>query len=276
MIVCFCAGDEEILPTFTELETVAMLMEAGMDVLVEDDLCRLAAIRADRLKELPMDAESAILSPYTSRVVRSLFAFAGASLDPEVTIVSLRRQSGREALRAILGQAPPPPTPEHVAQAEAMRNDLPAASDSWRPWYPVIDYDRCAHCGQCLHFCIFGVYERTGEEVHVAQPAACKNNCPACARICPQGAILFPMHPDPLIHGENKPGKIQPDIDLSEKIQGDVLEVLRQRQESQDEEDVQKAKERAWRKLMSLPVTGPSRPCACEKKDARKDIPPCS
>ena len=29
---------------------------------------------------------------------------------------------------------------------------------AWKPWFPVIDYDRCTNCMQCLSFCLFGVY----------------------------------------------------------------------------------------------------------------------
>ena len=28
----------------------------------------------------------------------------------------------------------------------------------WKPWFPVIDYDRCTNCMQCLSFCLFDVY----------------------------------------------------------------------------------------------------------------------
>jgi len=60
-------------------------------------------------------------------------------------------------------------------------------------WYPVVDYDACQRCGQCADFCLFGVYV-LGEDrsVRVAQPDNCKTGCPACARVCPKGAILFP------------------------------------------------------------------------------------
>jgi len=61
-------------------------------------------------------------------------------------------------------------------------------------WYPVIDVSRCTRCGHCLQFCIFGVYDRdaSGAVVPVA-PDNCKPGCPACARICPSGAIMFPL-----------------------------------------------------------------------------------
>ena len=30
----------------------------------------------------------------------------------------------------------------------------------WKPWFPVIDYDRCTNCMQCLSFCLFGVVSK--------------------------------------------------------------------------------------------------------------------
>ena len=40
-----------------------------------------------------------------------------------------------------------------------------------------------------------------GDKVRVANPRACKNNCPACARVCPQLAIIFPKCKDSPING---------------------------------------------------------------------------
>jgi NAD-dependent dihydropyrimidine dehydrogenase PreA subunit len=69
-------------------------------------------------------------------------------------------------------------------------------------WYPVIDYDRCKTCLECLNFCLFGVYGLdAAEAVRVEQPDACRPGCPACARVCPSRAILFPECPDPEIAG---------------------------------------------------------------------------
>ena len=71
--------------------------------------------------------------------------------------------------------------------------------DSYEPlaerWYPVIDYDRCANCLECVEFCMFGVYEFDAEgKVCVANPDNCKMGCPACASVCPETAIMFPRH----------------------------------------------------------------------------------
>lgn len=78
-------------------------------------------------------------------------------------------------------------------------------------WYPVIDRDRCVNCLECLNFCLFGVYglDET-ETIRVEQPDACRPGCPACARVCPSGAILFPEHGDPTISGRAAPGTAGP------------------------------------------------------------------
>jgi NAD-dependent dihydropyrimidine dehydrogenase PreA subunit len=76
----------------------------------------------------------------------------------------------------------------------------PQLSD-WQPWYPLIDSARCVQCKKCLGFCLFGVYAMDGDKVRVANPRACKNNCPACARVCPQLAIIFPKCKDSPING---------------------------------------------------------------------------
>ncbi len=62
-------------------------------------------------------------------------------------------------------------------------------------WYPVVDKSRCDECGQCLQFCLFGVYTRNEAQAVIASnPDACKTGCPACSRICPKGAIMFPLY----------------------------------------------------------------------------------
>ena len=37
--------------------------------------------------------------------------------------------------------------------------------------------------------------------VRVAHPEGCKTNCPACARLCPEIAIIFPKYGEPPING---------------------------------------------------------------------------
>jgi len=82
-------------------------------------------------------------------------------------------------------------------------------------WYPVVDYGRCALCLECMNFCLFGVFGLdASEELIVESPDACRDGCPACARVCPTQAIMFPTHNNPAIAGDPaaKPGSV--DIQL--------------------------------------------------------------
>jgi NAD-dependent dihydropyrimidine dehydrogenase PreA subunit len=71
-----------------------------------------------------------------------------------------------------------------------------------RRWYPVIDFSRCTNCMECIDFCLFGVYGvDTAETILVEQPDNCRKGCPACSRVCPENAIIFPQHKTPAIAG---------------------------------------------------------------------------
>ena len=71
-----------------------------------------------------------------------------------------------------------------------------------RRWYPVIDYSRCTNCMECNDFCLFGVYGvDKAETILVEQPDNCRKGCPACSRVCPENAIIFPQHKTPAIAG---------------------------------------------------------------------------
>ncbi len=71
-----------------------------------------------------------------------------------------------------------------------------------RRWYPVIDYSRCTNCMECIDFCLFGVYGVDGQErILVENQDECKKGCPACSRVCPEHAIIFPEYKTPAIAG---------------------------------------------------------------------------
>lgn len=106
----------------------------------------------------------------------------------------------------------------------------------WKPWFPVIDYDRCTNCMQCLSFCLFGVYDVDGDkQIDVANPQKCKTNCPACSRVCPEVAILFPKYKNGPINGDVvQTEDIQREkmkTDISSLLGGDIYSMLRQRHE---------------------------------------------
>jgi hypothetical protein len=97
----------------------------------------------------------------------------------------------------------PGPLPEGEGAAtphSALR--IPSSDDAARRWYPVIDYSRCTNCMECIDFCLFGVYGVDKvETILVEQPDNCRKGCPACSRVCPENAIIFPQHKTPTIAG---------------------------------------------------------------------------
>src|SRR5207302_1418416 len=71
-----------------------------------------------------------------------------------------------------------------------------------RRWYPVIDYSRCTNCMECIDFCLFGVYGVDKlDRILVENQDNCKRGCPACSRVCPEQAIIFPDYKTPAIAG---------------------------------------------------------------------------
>ena len=114
--------------------------------------------------------------------------------------------------------------PRIAETVEATRAETGAAKHGdWKPWFPVIDYDRCTNCMQCLSFCLFGVYGVDGgQKIQVQNNDNCKTNCPACSRVCPEAAIMFPKYKAGPINGD-----VISDSDLNrEKMKVDISALL--------------------------------------------------
>lgn len=138
-----------------------------------------------------------------------------------------------DAVLEIAGRSPA----EVVGQVEAYARQSGAADPgAWNPWFPVIDYDRCTNCMQCLSFCLFAVYDVSADQrIQVKNPENCKTNCPACARVCPEAAIMFPKYKAGPINGDpvnrNDPDREALKVDVSALLGGDVHSLLRGRTE---------------------------------------------
>ncbi|MCF7849484.1 MAG: ferredoxin family protein [Kiritimatiellales bacterium] len=190
ILVCKCA--ERGLLSQSALEP--LLQEEGMSVV--PDLCKAAAEKLPMLGEIAAQPNPKIYACHP-RAVRALFVFAGFPLPENTEIINLR-------------------DPASQTSDDPSMESNPA-------WYPVIDTSRCSNCGQCFEFCLFGVYEKDGEgRVKVVNPQSCKNNCPACARICPEAAIIFPKIGEEPING----AEIVDEKAVKENIRVNVDEIL--------------------------------------------------
>ncbi|HXD87129.1 MAG TPA: ferredoxin family protein [Urbifossiella sp.] len=106
-----------------------------------------------------------------------------------------------------------------------------------RRWYPVIDYSRCTNCLECLDFCLFGVYGVDSlERIVTENQDQCKKGCPACSRVCPQQAIIFPEYKSAAIAGADTGVVGGLKIDLSKLFGGDVADALSMAVQERDRE----------------------------------------
>jgi len=158
-------------------------------------------------------------------------------------------------------------TPLITEAVESFRAETKSAKPGeWKPWFPVIDYDRCTNCMQCLSFCLFGVYGVDNQQrIQVQNNDNCKTNCPACSRVCPEAAIMFPKYKAGPINGD-----VVSDADLQrEKMKvdiwallgGDIYQMLRDRSEKarsrfSKERDSDKALKERQKCLVKLAQAG--------------------
>ncbi|MHC4722392.1 MAG: hypothetical protein ACYS6I_06740, partial [Planctomycetota bacterium] len=185
ILYCRCAYSQ-IIPDEVKCAVLNALDSKGVEFEAVPDLCELSA-RHDPVLGHWAKADAMKIVACFPRTVKWLFHAGGAPLQPEdVEFLNMRTDSIESILDSLAeceGSA-----------AEHRDSDLDKAGE-WVPWFPVIDYERCANCKQCLNFCLFGVYGLSEQEqVEVQKPANCKTNCPACARVCPQKAIIFPKY----------------------------------------------------------------------------------
>jgi len=132
----------------------------------------------------------------------------------------------------------------------------------WKPWFPVIDFDRCTNCMQCLSFCLFDVYGvSAGGKITVQNQSNCKTDCPACSRVCPEVAILFPKYKSGPINGDEvnqeDVRREAMKVDISALLGGDIYSLLRDRStkaksrfsKERDDERALKERQRCLSKL---------------------------
>ncbi len=227
ILFCGCVH-YELTPESVKREILGTLRAEGVDVVAVPDLCRLAGRNDPMLREMVETGPLTIAACYP-RAVKWLLYRAGIDTDAnEIRIVNMRTGSSADILEELLGR-----TPSTVRETDMPEPD---ADDQWIPWFPVIDYGRCKSCMQCYEFCLFGAYEKSEDgRVEVVNPDRCKTNCPACARICPAAAIIFPKLDEQPINGAEIEDEtaVRANIKVNvEKILGnDIYATLEQRKQ---------------------------------------------
>jgi len=168
-------------------EISGALKQGNANFTIVSDLCGLCATKNEDIKNLMSSSEEILVIACRPRTVKLLLNSAGFdSKSPKMHFYNFLDHDLNHLL-------------EEIKNFGIQGNNLHFTEEiksnpEWPAWYPLIDYSRCSSCGQCADFCLFGVYEKKNNMVVVVNPEGCKTNCPACARICPKTAIVFPKY----------------------------------------------------------------------------------
>ena len=209
--VIFCRCTAGIISD-EKLSAMSEAVRGSKTHIVElNDLCALSIDRAGSLRELNRKFRRKIVIACYPRAVENILIQADAPFE-EMTVLNFRKISVDETkteLESFRGER----------SYEVMNSGLKVPA-----WFPLVDKTRCSNCGQCAAFCLFGVYNYADKQLGVKNPLSCKNNCPACARACPQSAIIFPrIKEDSVIAGSD------PDCNQVQQQAGLLIDRVKQR-----------------------------------------------
>jgi NAD-dependent dihydropyrimidine dehydrogenase PreA subunit len=303
IVFCQCAH-AQVIPTDVNDDVLRRLNQSGVAFEVVPDLCELAA-RKDPVLQRLAESDDLRIAACFPRAVTWLFHAAGADLRSEhVDLLNMREQSAEEVSAGLIrdladmgapnrtgatellniGASDAQPTGRNLSsepcqcsctggaaeEPVTLNRKLPIAQpNAWIPWFPVIDYDRCEGCKQCLGFCLFGVFAvGDNDRVEVRNPQNCKTGCPACGRVCSTVAIMFPKYGKRPINGDAvRDDDIKNDtvkVDVSLLVDGDVHARLRQRRQGT---------RKRFTAGPRIPTTAEERAAHLKKMQAELDIP---
>lgn len=220
ILICHCRAGllagETLEHIRNELNTLAV------DIIQLHDLCAISLNDQNALKDVDGKYEHKILVACYPRAVKYILEQGG--LDPGgYRLLNFRELSPARVLGEITSELELKTAnidPGHTAADSTDRitagNNVPSGQQAIHAivtglnvpaWYPVIDTSRCTLCGKCAKFCLFGVYKFDRKSLKVVNPLSCKNNCPACGRLCPESAIIFPRLPENTSLSGAEPGE---------------------------------------------------------------------
>jgi ferredoxin len=195
--IIYCSCGAGIFSGIESDKLADALHDFDTEVFELHDLCALSIHEKEQLSSIGKEYDHKIVIACYPRTIKYLFKQNNIDFG-RYEVLNFR---GMQA--------------EQMIEALAQRFEQAAGKASHRilvsqlkvpPWYPVIDDERCTLCGQCARFCLFGVYKFDKKHLSVINPLACKNNCPACGRICPEAALIFPRLPESSVLSGAEPG----------------------------------------------------------------------
>jgi ferredoxin len=225
VIFCNCSG-ERINPQ--RLQFIEKnLRRYCVEIIKLSDLCGLSALNKDRLIDVFPEGQEYLIIGCYSRSLKLLLGQVNADINNATfKYLNFIELTNDEIFREVSSFC------NNSIQIPSIK-EINSVSD-WPSWFPIIDYSRCTGCGQCADFCLFGVYEKNETRVNIIDPHGCKNNCPACARICPRTAIIFPKYKlGGAIGGSDTIDEIAEQerqaLDIQNILEGDIFGALEQR-----------------------------------------------
>jgi ferredoxin len=225
IVFCKCNSERINSERLKELEN--KLRKFNIEICVLSDLCQLSVLCKDNLRDVfQAGNEYLIIGCYERSLKLLLNQIIVDHNSISIGYINTFELTDDEVIQRVSSFS------ENSNQPQSI-NAIGIKSD-WPSWFPVIDYSRCSGCGQCADFCLFGVYEKTEGSVIVVNPQDCKNNCPACARICPQTAIVFPKYKEGgAIGGSDEIDEVSEQTrqiaDIRNFLEGDIYSALEQR-----------------------------------------------
>ncbi|MBN1127262.1 MAG: 4Fe-4S dicluster domain-containing protein [Sedimentisphaerales bacterium] len=191
ILFCNCAYSD-VVDRKVKSRIAEALRSEGIAFEAVGDLCKLAADGDPRMGEWAQCESLQIVACY-ERTIQSLFSRLALHLPDGGRVWNMRTMDPDRIVSELLAEE----------RAKGSMSGSLEKDGPWMPWYPVIDYERCTGCKQCFNFCLFGVFGLDVEgKVRVVKPSGCKTYCPACARVCPQRAIIFPKSEDSPMNGD--------------------------------------------------------------------------
>jgi ferredoxin len=204
-----------------QVSSAKLAHDAGIqekDIRVIDNLAERAVSKDPLLSSLFSDHEDCMAGASRPRAAQALLAFAGVDV-----------YSKRITWKAL-------PYSE-----QALKDEYGV------PWFPVIDRSRCTGCGTCEDYCLFSVYaidrqRSSSEKVCVSSPLNCKTGCPACSRLCPTGALIFPFCAEAALNGSVENPQPRTKEDALTSLGADPHKVLAERRAKKSLIDPEKFK----------------------------------